>query len=152
VVRIVIFLLALTLVIGWQPICLVKLRGTDYEQEITAHPRVRHQRNAVAPAYRGSVEIFAGEFAGNEVSSFLAGLRFANRERIRASPPQLEAGSWFGDRDNGERKLLDGHRPTGRSYPEVVQQQRPDATLIVYQNYSCEPLISAVTYRVAIQL
>jgi hypothetical protein len=83
------------------------------------------------------MEIFAGEFAGNEVSSILAGLRLANPERIHTSPPELEARSWFGDYGDGERKLLDGYWPTRCAYSEVVPQQlRPDATLIGSQNYS----------------
>ena len=83
------------------------------------------------------MEIFALEFAGNEVSSFLAGLRLANPERIHTSPPQLEARSWLGDRGDGQCKLLDGHRPTGRAHSEVVPLQlRSAATLIAYQDYS----------------
>jgi hypothetical protein len=83
------------------------------------------------------MEIFAGEFAGNEVSSFLAGLRLANPERIHTSPPELEAGSWFGDYGDRERKLLDGYWPTCCAYSEVVPQPlSPDAALIGAQNYS----------------
>jgi hypothetical protein len=83
------------------------------------------------------MEIFVGEFAGNEVSSFLARLRLANPERIHTSTPELEARSWFGDYGDGERKLLDGYWPTRCAYSEVVPQQlSPDATLIVSQNYS----------------
>jgi hypothetical protein len=84
------------------------------------------------------MEIFAGEFAGNEVSSFLAGLRLGNPEQIQTSPPQLEAHSWFGDYGDGECELLDGYWFTGSAYPEVAQPElSPDATLIAYQNYFC---------------
>jgi hypothetical protein len=86
------------------------------------------------------MEIFVGEFAGNEVSSFLAGLRLGNPERIHTSPPQLEARSWFGDYGDGERKLLDGYRPTRCAYPEVTLAlfKSPDVIPIASGNYYCQ--------------